>query len=251
MAPFRVGMPLFTMLPSLDILTALLDRGADPTLPADGGSSPLMWQALRGNVENVARLLQDPRVRATVNVQDSGGETALHWACSIEDETLALSILHLLLQAGADPDLTANYGDAPLDWIRQHRPAHHATIALLEQYPEALKHAEKASLLIKARRLIVVSRSTAAPSYLQGRVARDQPLPHVVLMPVTGGQNEDDEKCSKLRTLTAFLPGVEGRWENAGMPRDVFRVVLDLLMPSWDPLRRKNAGAAPPPVPQG
>jgi len=24
------------------------------------------------------------------------------------------------------------------------------------------------------------------------------------------------------------------------MPRDVFRVVLDLLMPFWDPLRRKG-----------
>jgi len=29
------------------------------------------------------------------------------------------------------------------------------------------------------------------------------------------------------------------------MPRDVFRVVMDLLMPTWDPLGRKNAGAEP------
>ena len=65
-----------------------------------------------------------------------------------------------------------------------------------------------------------------------------------------GGQNEDDddeddEESRKLRTLMASLLRVEDGWENAGMPRDVFRVVLDLLMPSWDPLRRKNAGAAP------
>ena len=70
-------------------------------------------------------------------------------------------------------------------------------------------------------------------------------MPHVVLMPVLGGLHEDDEESRKLCTLLAFVLGVEGGWENAGMPRNMFRVVLDLLMPSWDPLRRKNAGAAP------
>ena len=42
----------------------------------------------------------------------------------------------------------------------------------------------------------------------------------------------------------AFVLGMKGGWENMGMPRDVFRVVMDLLMPSWDPLRRKDVGAA-------
>ena len=74
-------------------------------------------------------------------------------------------------------------------------------------------------------------------------------MPRVTLMPVTGGEDEDDEEeeeSRKLRTLMAFLLGVEGGWENAGMPRDVFRVVLDLLMPSWDPLRRRDTGAGLP-----
>ena len=30
---------------------------------------------------------------------------------------------------------------------------------------------------------------------------------------------------------------------NAGMPTDMFRLVLDMLMPSWDPLRRRGAGS--------
>lgn len=30
--------------------------------------------------------------------------------------------------------------------------------------------------------------------------------------------------------------------DGVGMPRDVFRVVLDILIPIWDPLKRKNAG---------
>jgi hypothetical protein len=43
----------------------------------------------------------------------------------------------------------------------------------------------------------------------------------------------------KLRATLAFMCGL---WRE-GMPRDVFRIVMDLLMPSLDPLRRKNAGA--------
>ena len=85
--------------------------------------------------------------------------------------------------------------------------------------------------------------NAVAPSYLQGRVAQGQPLPQVALIPVTGGHNEDvdetgEEEDRKLRTLIAFLLGMEGGWKNAGMPRDVLWVVFDLLMPSWDPLRR-------------
>jgi hypothetical protein len=45
----------------------------------------------------------------------------------------------------------------------------------------------------------------------------------------------DGENNEELCTMLAFLVGMEG----GGMPRDVFRVVLDLVMPFWDPLRRK------------
>jgi len=110
-------------------------------------------------------------------------------------------------------------------------------------------HAEKASLLVKARRLAVAAhRNTVAPSCLQVRVARGQPLPWVALVPLMNGQTEgedegegEEEEDRKLRTTLAFLCGV-GR---ESMPRDVFRVVMDLLMPSWDPLRRKNTGTWP------
>ena len=52
---------------------------------------------------------------------------------------------------------------------------------------------------------------------------------------------EEGEESRRLRTALAFMCGL-GR---EGMPRDVFRVVLELLMPRWDPVRRKNAGAVP------
>ena len=148
-----------------------------------------------------------------------------------------------------------------MDYIRWRHPDHQALIALLEDYQDAKEDAEKASLLVKARRLAIAAHSNAvAPSCLQGRLARGQPLPRVTLTPLTAGQNdgekeeeeEEEEKEEggqeyeerKLRTALAFMCGV-GR---EGMPRDVFRVVVDLLMPSWDPLRRKkeNASVVPP-----
>ena len=66
---------------SLDVLTALLNRGADPTIANSHGVRPLMWGAQHGTVDVVARLLQDPRVRGCIDVQDGDGATALHHAC--------------------------------------------------------------------------------------------------------------------------------------------------------------------------
>ena len=61
------------------------------------------------------------------------------------------------------------------------------------------------------------------PTYLQGRVARGQPLPRV--------------EASRLRSSVGFLLGIGGAPEGKAMPERAFRVVMDLLMPSWDPLR--------------
>jgi hypothetical protein len=71
-------------------------------------------------------------------------------------------------------------------------------------------------------------------------------------MPLADEQNDEEEEEEeeggnrKLRTTLAFMCGVG----QEGMPRGVFRVVIDLLMPSWDALRRKNADAAGPPAMQ-
>ena len=121
--------------------------------------------------------------------------------------------------------------------VQQHYPTHHALIALLEQ---TLAEAEKASFLVKARRLAVAANSNiVTPPCLHGR------LPRVALMQLADGQiggEEEGEEGRKLRTTLAFMCGL-GR---EGMPRDVFRVVMDLLMQSWDPLRRTNTGTRPP-----
>ena len=198
----------------------------------------------------MARLLQDPRVRATLNMQSDIGHTALHYACMCGKPDAAALNVHILLQAGANPTIAIYSGQTVLTYLRQRHPNPNVTIALLEQAPDA----EKASLLVKARRLAVAANSNAvAPSYLQNRVARGQALPRVTVMPLTDGQTDreqeeekEGEEGRKLRTALAFMCGV-GR---EGMPRDVLRVVMDLLMPSWNPLRRKNTGAGQP-LPQG
>ena len=115
--------------------------------------------------------------------------------------------------------------------MQRRHPDDPATLALFEQVSDA----EKASFLVHARRLVMAA---TVPSFVQGRSVRRKPLPGVALAPVTDGENDEDEKAHrKLRTTLAFLTGLEG----ADMPRDVFRVMLDLLMPTWDLLRHKGA----------
>ena len=226
---------------SLDILTALMDRGANPTLSDNRGWTPLMGQACRGKPDNVGRLLEDPRVRAAIDVLDEIGFTSLHWACIRFEEDFATSIILLLLQAGGNPAITNNRGETPTTLIRHHHPTRLITIALLEQVPDT----EKTSLLVKARLAVAATAATASnttlPSCLQGRVAQGQPLPRVAWRrrapprKATGGQADPKE----FRNLMAFVLGMEGGPENTGMPRDVFRgVLMDLLMPTWDPLRQ-------------
>ena len=55
--------------PSLDVLNAFLDRGGDPNLLHCRGVSALMQHTFFGQVRLVKRMLQDPRVRASVDVQ--------------------------------------------------------------------------------------------------------------------------------------------------------------------------------------
>jgi hypothetical protein len=69
------------------------------------------------------------------------------------------------------------------------------------------------------------------------------PLPHVAMAPLTDDQDKEEDR--KLRTMLSFLLEMDGGPEGEGMPRDVFRVVLNLLMPSWDPLRRGTGGEQP------
>jgi hypothetical protein len=84
------------------------------------------------------------------------------------------------------------------------------------------------------------------PSYLQGRVARNEPLPRVTLPPVTGG-NKRAKTRRKFRSILACLLGMRGGPHGQGMIEDLFGAVLDFISPAWDPLRT-CAGVGPPPL---
>ena len=75
---------------------------------------------------------------------------------------------------------------------KRHTPLH--GVASDDRRPSALRPWRP------VRRLAIAATSTTVPSFLQGRVARDQPLPRVALVPLAAGQN-DDEKTHKFRAM--------------------------------------------------
>lgn len=87
---------------SCEIISALLDRGADPnvmTTLCGVELSALMFRVGNGDVDCMVRLLQDQRVRDNVAVQSR----SLNLACMHNDERKARVIIQLLLQAGGIP----------------------------------------------------------------------------------------------------------------------------------------------------
>ena len=80
----------------LNTVQALLQRGADPCLKCNKGSTPLHFAARRGNSEIVQVLLEHPSV--DINAKDDSGKTALHLACSEGHK----KVCELLVNHGAD-----------------------------------------------------------------------------------------------------------------------------------------------------
>ena len=68
-------------------------------------------------------------------------------------------------------------------------------------------------------------------------------MPRVELMAV--GRKKRANRRRKFSAMLAFFLGIIDGPQNEGMPRDVFRVVMDFVMPSWDPLR-KGPDICPP-----
>ena len=91
---------------TLDLLNALLDRGTDPSKLDRHGITALMSQATLGEDGAIGRLLEDPRVRAIVNLRNVPGDTAFHWVCTHKSDKQQYAQVLLLLQARADASLT-------------------------------------------------------------------------------------------------------------------------------------------------
>lgn len=229
---------------SLGLFSALLDRGADLTVMEEDAFTPLMWHvyfpSYADKLAFLQGLLQDPRVQSNVNMQNRLGNTALHFATEFFQRSIAKKMVKWLLLAGANASLINRNGDTPLAWLRRTQFRNKGAILLLEHALDG----EKALLLVKTRLVITANSNATAPSCLRDRVARGQPLSRRTLVRVTlphkgtGGRYE-------LSRLIVFLLGMGGGSRGEGMPRDVFLVLVDLVAPSWDPLR-KRGGAGPP-----
>ena len=111
----------------------LLSRGADHTICDDGiGWTPLIEAAYSGHVDVMQCLVGNKAVRATIDVQDKIGITAI-WSASVEGHA---EIVKLLVDAGANPMVANRHGHTPLDIARI--KGHGGCIAILEVSLKAL-----------------------------------------------------------------------------------------------------------------
>jgi len=173
-ATMRKGDTALCMASTVAALSVLLDRGANPTLV--GGTrraTPLMWHARYMNVECVERLLQDPRVVATIDQETTGmlrGWSAMHMVCfpNIIDPVppgVRACVLHLLLQAGAHTTIVNVSREDSLQMLLRHYPAEREGAALLRQ---AKAEAEATFLLVKIRSLASIHACAASAITVAG-----------------------------------------------------------------------------------
>jgi uncharacterized protein len=97
------------------VVRALLESGADPTIPTAGGpylgSTPLIIACWQDHVGVVRFLLDHLGAKATVNHRDVHGQTALLKACCMGRGEMA----RVLLESGADSTIAdGTYGITPM-----------------------------------------------------------------------------------------------------------------------------------------
>jgi ankyrin repeat protein len=105
----RVGNP--------DVVNVLLEYGADPNKPSDGGMSPLHFAAQWGYADVAETLIKHG---AQVNARDVFGATPLHYAASRGYPEKNSAVIKVLLENGADINLKDNYGDTALTAAEKH-----------------------------------------------------------------------------------------------------------------------------------
>jgi ankyrin repeat protein len=111
--PFKRGQTALYMAVGqgfIPVVKMLLERGADPTIATDWGSTPLMAGALWGNLEVVRFLLGHPSTKTIINRRDEDGHTALWWASCMGGG----GAVRALLESGADPTIADNDGASPM-----------------------------------------------------------------------------------------------------------------------------------------
>jgi hypothetical protein len=109
----------------VDIARLLLEYGADPNVRDEYGWTPLHNAAYRGHVDVVAHLLERG---ADPNAEDKDGSTPLHKAASRGH----VDVVRLLLEHGADPTVKNKDGATPLDIARAR--GNDGVVSLIEEF---------------------------------------------------------------------------------------------------------------------
>jgi uncharacterized protein len=97
------------------LVRLLVERGADPAIATATGMTPLIDASSNDDLEAVRFLLDHPNVRATINVRNDDGQTALWRACCLAHP----GVLRMLLESGADPTIASSNGSSPMAVVKQ------------------------------------------------------------------------------------------------------------------------------------
>lgn len=84
---------------ALDMVSLLLQAGADPTQPDRRDNTPLHWAARAGDTAVVDRLI----LQGSLDARNVDGETPLHWA--LRSGTRSQTVAVTLLESGARPNI--------------------------------------------------------------------------------------------------------------------------------------------------
>lgn len=189
---------------------------------------------LFGSLPTLKYLLTIPTVRASIDHCDPilFTETVLGCACKHNKTRM----VPLLLHAGADPAFRDTAGRTPLFYARYFM--HTACIAVLPGEHQRARALHKARSLLDATHAIHTAAAPLpiAPIYLKRRVRFAEALPQVV---VAEDGRDDEQVVATLKYALGLEGGgigavVEGVEPMAGMVKEAFMELVDMLAPEWD-----------------